>query len=149
MMRVDVDFNERDRNGHVVARVPGAQLSRLAVGQKVYLYDPPERLWADAVVARVNPETSIAAFDVDWHSFVDAEVADLSDTRSHWTIGVPPTPGSGHQRDVYAASCTAWMPATKFPVHIVFTVGDGAPYIIEGPTSSNSAEDPHEIVAPQ
>src|ERR1700734_1502628 len=75
MMRVDVDFNERDRNGHVVTRVPSVQVSRLAVGQKVYLYDPPERLWADAVVARVNPETSIAAFDVDWDSVVDAEVA--------------------------------------------------------------------------
>jgi len=156
MMRVDVDFNERDRNGHVVARVPGAQLSRLAVGQKVYLYDPPERLWADAVVARVNPDTGIAAFDVDWHSFVDAEVADLSDAHSHWTIGVPPTAGAGTQRDAYAASCTGWMSPARFPVHVEFTAVDNALHVIFGPSSSNStedsgnpAEDPHGIVAPQ
>ena len=156
MMRVDVDFNERDRNGHVVARVPGAQVSRLAAGQKVYLYDPPERLWADAVVARVNPDTGIAAFDVDWHSFVDAEVADLSDARSHWTIGVPPTAGAGTQRDAYAASCTGWMLGASFPVHIVFTAVGDALDVFLGPSSSNSAEDSSSsaedsrgVVAPQ
>jgi hypothetical protein len=87
MMRVDVDFNERDRHGHVVARVPAALASQLTVGQQVNLYDPPERLWADAVVARVNQETHIAAFDVDWHSFEEAEVADVFDTRAQWSIG--------------------------------------------------------------
>jgi hypothetical protein len=143
MMRVDVDFNERDRNGHVVARVPGAQLSRLAVGRKVYLYDPPERLWGDAVVARVNPDTGIAVFDVDWHSFVDAEVADLSDAHGHWTIGVPPTAGIGQQRDAYAASCTG-----KLSLRIVYTAGEG-PRAIFGPTSSNAAADPDEIAAPR
>jgi hypothetical protein len=89
MMRVDVDFNERDRRGHVVARVPGDQASNLAPGRRVYLYDPLERLWAEASVARVNPETRIAAFDVDWHSFADAEVADLSDGQSHWYVRIP------------------------------------------------------------
>ena len=143
MMRVDVDFNERDRNGHVVVRVPGAQLSRLAVGQKVYLYDPPERIWADAVVARVNPETSIAAFEVDWHSFVDAEVGDLSDAHGHWTIGVSPT-GTGHQQDVYAASCTGWLAAPKSRWHIVITAQEGPPLYIESPASSSSAEAPRD-----
>jgi hypothetical protein len=43
-MRVDVDFNERDRRGHVVARVPAALASQLTVGQRVSLYDPPEAM---------------------------------------------------------------------------------------------------------
>lgn len=90
MMRVDVDFNERDRHGHVVARVPGGQAARLASGHRVYLYDPLERLWAEASVARVNTETNVAAFNVDWHSFADAEVADLTVGHSHWFLGVPP-----------------------------------------------------------
>lgn len=92
-MRVDVDFNERDRHGHVIARVPAALASQLTLGQRVNLYDPPERLWADAVVARLNPETHIAAFDVDWQSFEDAEVTDVLDTHGQWSIGVPPTEG--------------------------------------------------------
>ncbi len=144
MMRVDVDFNERDRDGHVVARVPGAQLSRLAVGQKVYLYDPPERLWADAVVARVNLDTNIAAFDVDWRSFVDAEVTDLSDAHGHWTIGLPPASSAGQQRDAYAASCTGLMSATRLSLRIVQAAGE-ALRVAFGSTSSNSAADPRGI----
>lgn len=140
MMRVDVDFNERDRSGHVVARVPADLLSRLAVGRKVYLYDPPERLWADAVVARVNRDTRIAAFDVDWDSVVDAEVADLSDARSHWTIGVPPSASAGPQRDSYAMSCTGLMSPHGFRIHIMYEVGGPALGTTAAQTSSNSAE---------
>lgn len=140
MMRVDVDFNERDRNGHVVARVLGVQL---AAGQKVYLYDPLERIWADAVVARVNPETSIAAFEVDWHSFADAEVADVSDPHGHWTIGVSTT-SSGHQQDGYAASCTGFPTLPRSGWRIVVTAQEGPPLYIESPASSNSAEAPHD-----
>jgi hypothetical protein len=94
-MRVDVDFNERDRQGHVVTRVPGEQIPRLAPGRRVYLYDPLERLWAEASVARVNEDTQIAAFAVDWRSFTDAEVADVRIGREQWFVGVPP--GEGHQ----------------------------------------------------
>lgn len=140
MMRVDVDFNERDRNGHVVTRVPGAQLSRLSAGQKVYLYDPPERLWADALVSRVNPDTSIAAFEVDWDSIVDAEVADLSDAHSQWTIGVPPSTCAGSQRDAYAASCSALMSFSGFRIHLQYEGGDADADAAGEPTSSNSAE---------
>src|ERR1700749_2088599 len=64
-VRVDADFNERDRHGHVVTRVPAALAARLAPGQRVILRDPPERLQARAVVTRVSGETCIAAFDVD------------------------------------------------------------------------------------
>jgi hypothetical protein len=101
-MRIDVDFNERDREGHVVARVPGDQASQLAPGRRVYLYDPPERLWAEARVARINADTRIAAFDVDWHSFVDAEVVDLSDGHERWSVGVSPAEGHWLPRSVLA-----------------------------------------------
>jgi hypothetical protein len=104
MMRIDVDFNERDRLGHVVTRVPAAVASQLAVGQRVNLYDPPEKLWADAVVARINDETRIAAFDVDWHSFEDAEVTDVLDAHAQWSIGVPPTEGHHQLPNVWACS---------------------------------------------
>lgn len=80
-MRVDVDFNERDRRGHVVARVSAALASQLTVGQRVSLYDPPEKLWADAVVTRINQNNHIAAFDVDWHSFEDAAVVQRTSAR--------------------------------------------------------------------
>lgn len=90
-MRVDVDFNQRDRHRHVVARVPGDQAARLTPGRRVYLYDPLERLWAEASVARINTDTQIAAFDVDWHSFADAEVTDLTIDHRQWFVGVPPS----------------------------------------------------------
>ena len=95
-MRVDVDFNQRDRHGHVIARVPpSAQAARLAPGSRVYLYDPLERLWAEASVAGINTETQVAAFDVDWHSFADAEFADLVVGHRHWFLGLPPGESPG------------------------------------------------------
>jgi hypothetical protein len=90
-VRVDVDFNERDRQGHVVARVPGDLAARLAPGRHVYLYDPVEQLWAEGSVAQVNQDTRIAAFDVDWHSFADAEVADVRQGEEEWLLTVPLT----------------------------------------------------------
>lgn len=122
-MRVDVDFNERDRRGHVVARVPAALASQLAVGQRVNLYDPLERLWADAVVARVNQETHIAAFDVDWHSFEDAEVADVLDSRTQWSIGVPPIDGMPRPTNSWVSSVSA-LRAAGFVVTWTITAGD-------------------------
>jgi len=113
MMRIDVDFNERDGQGRVVARVPAAQASQLMAGQPVNLYDPPERLWADAVVAGVDPETCIVVFDVDWHSFVDAEVADISDASANWSIGVPPTEGVGHLVNCWVVSSTTGWGASS------------------------------------
>jgi hypothetical protein len=122
-MRVDVDFNERDRHGHVVTRVPAALASQLTVGQRVNLYDPPERLWADAVVARVNQETHIAAFDVDWHSFEDAEVADVSDTHAQWSIGVPPAEGAPRPANLWISSVSA-LRAAGFVVTGTVTAGN-------------------------
>ena len=103
-MRVDVDFNQRDRHGHVVTRVPAGLAAHLAVGQHVDLYDPPEKLWAEAVVSRINTENHIAAFDVDWQSFEDAEVSDVFDSRSHWSIGVRPGTGVPRQPDTCVRS---------------------------------------------
>lgn len=101
-MRVDVDFNQRDRRGRVIAQVPfGDQAARLVPGSPVYLYDPIERLWAEATVASINEEARVAAFDVDWHSFADAEVADLTIGHRRWFLGLPP--GEHH-----------WLPSFVF-----------------------------------
>jgi hypothetical protein len=138
MMRVDVDFNERDRRGHVVARVPAALASQLTVGQRVNLYDPPERLWADAVVARVGQETHIAAFDVDWHSFEDAEVADVFDTDAQWSIGVPPTEGMPRLTNIWISSVSA-LRAAGFVVTGTVTAGNMHISIETGTGSSSLA----------
>jgi hypothetical protein len=70
-MHVHVDFNARDQAGRVLARVPADDAARVAVGQQVILYDPAEPLWADAVIARFNPETRVIACFVDWGSITD------------------------------------------------------------------------------
>lgn len=146
-MRVDVDFNERDRRGHVVARVPAALASQLTVGQKVNLYDPPERLWADAVVARVNQETRIAAFDVDWHSFEDAEVADVSDTHAQWSIGIPPVEGVPRPANLWISSVSA-LRAAGFVVTGTVTAGN-MHVTIEAGAGSTSLVGPDERAAPR
>lgn len=74
MVRIDVDYNERDGDGRVVAHVPEGQLKRLHGGQAVSLYDPVDHLWADATVAWTEPETGAAGFEVDWTSFVDGDL---------------------------------------------------------------------------
>jgi hypothetical protein len=74
VIRIDVDFNARDDAGHVVARLPAAQLDQLSVDQHVYLYDPVDRLWAEASVAQLESDISVGTFDVDWNSFVDGEL---------------------------------------------------------------------------
>src|ERR1022692_3366646 len=85
-------------------QVPRCRASGRAAG---YLYDPPEKLWADAVVASVNPDTRIATFDVDWRSFVDADVADFRDAQGEWSIGVAPVAQTNLPRYVCALSSTA------------------------------------------
>lgn len=123
-MRVDVDFNQRDRDGHVIARVPpGPQAARLALGSRVYLYDPLERLWAEATVAGINDESQVAAFDVDWHSFTDAEVADLTVGHRHWFLGLPP--GEGHRVPASAIAENANQPAWTLRVTVTWHVADG------------------------
>lgn len=126
-MRVDVDFNQRDRDGHVIARVPpGPQAARLTPGSRVYLYDPLERLWAEATVVGVNEESQVAAFDVDWHSFADAEVADLTVGHRHWFLGLPP--GEGHLWVPAAAIAeNVSQPAWTLRVTVTWQVADGTP----------------------
>lgn len=69
MVKVEVDYNNRDRQGRVVARVPAAMLGELRTGEAVLLRDPVENLQADAVVAELAPQFSRASFSVDWKSF--------------------------------------------------------------------------------
>ena len=133
-MRVDVDFNQRDRQGHVIARVPpSAQAARLAPGSRVYLYDPLERLWAEASVVGINAETQVAAFDVDWHSFTDAEIADLTVGHRHWFLGLPP--GEGHWLPSSAVTENGSQPALMMRFTVTWPVaGSAATYSL----SSNS-----------
>jgi RNA polymerase sigma factor (sigma-70 family) len=75
MARIDVDYNARDEEGHVVTRVPGEQLETLDVGHAVSLYDPVDDLQADATVAWIDSGTGAVGFAVDWASFVDGDPA--------------------------------------------------------------------------
>lgn len=75
---VYVDFNDRDRNGHVRARMRPELAAELTVGAAVRLCDPVDDLWARAVVSRLDPPAHFAAFAVDWDSVRDAPPASLS-----------------------------------------------------------------------
>jgi hypothetical protein len=76
MVRIDVDYNERDSDGYVVARVPAGELANLRTEQQVSLYDPVDHLWADASVAWIDPKTGAVGFNVDWTNFVDGDLAE-------------------------------------------------------------------------
>jgi hypothetical protein len=145
MMRIDVDFNERDRLGHVRTRVPAAIVSQLTVGQRVNLYDPPEKLWADAVVSRINQDTRIVAFDVDWHSFEDAEVADILDPHAQWSIGVPPSEGHHQLTNTWTSSVSTFRAAGFV---LIGTITAGTLHItFAGRSSSSDLSSPDERVA--
>jgi len=109
----------------VVTRVPAAVACQLAVGQRVNLYDPPEKLWANATVARINEETHIVAFDVDWQSFEEAEVTDVLDSGTQWSIGVPPTEGRHQLPSVWASSVSA-LRGAGVVFHLTLTAGGGS-----------------------
>lgn len=146
-MRIDVDFNERDRLGHVRTRVPAGTVAQLTVGQKVNLYDPPERLWADAVVARINQDTHIVAFDVDWQSFEDAEVADVLEPHAQWSIGVPPSEGRNQLTNTWISSISTFRTAGFV---LIGTITAGNWHITFAERSSSSAlSSPDERVAAQ
>lgn len=74
MARIDVDYNERDEEGRVVAGVSVEQVVSLRVGLSVTLYDPVDHLWADATVAWIEAEARAVGFDVDWTSFEDGDL---------------------------------------------------------------------------
>jgi hypothetical protein len=83
MTRIDVDYNERDEDGRVVARVPSGLFAGLQEGQSVSLYDPVDRLWADASVAWLDRKTGAAGFDVNWQSFVDDDLDNSQEPARH------------------------------------------------------------------
>jgi len=74
MTRIDVDYNERDREGRVIAGVSADQLVTLREGQAVTLYDPIDHLWSDATVAWIEADARAVGFDVDWTSFEDGDL---------------------------------------------------------------------------
>jgi hypothetical protein len=74
MTRIDVDYNERDEEGRVVAGVSDHLLATLREGQAVTLYDPVDHLWADATVAWIEADARAVGFDVDWTSFEDGDL---------------------------------------------------------------------------
>jgi hypothetical protein len=73
MTPIEVDYNERDVEGRVIAGVPADQLHALREGQSVTLYDPIDRLSADATVAWIKADVHAVGFDVDWASCEDAD----------------------------------------------------------------------------
>jgi hypothetical protein len=83
MTRIDVDYNERDEDGRVVTRVPSGLFAGLQEGQSVSLYDPVDRLWADASVAWLDRKTGAAGFDVNWQSFVDDDLDNSQESARH------------------------------------------------------------------
>jgi hypothetical protein len=69
--RIEVDYNERDERGLVVAGVPAEQAADLRVGSPVTLYDPVDRLRVSATVAWVDAGARAAGFAPDWAGFED------------------------------------------------------------------------------
>jgi hypothetical protein len=74
MTRIEVDYNERDKEGRVIAGVPADLFLALHEGEAVTLYDPIDRLRADATVAWIEPDAHAVGFDVDWGSFEDEDL---------------------------------------------------------------------------
>jgi hypothetical protein len=82
MTRIDVDYNERDEEGRVIAGVSADQLATLREGQAVTLYDPIDHLWADATVAWIQADANAAGFEVDWASFEDGDLPEAEPLRN-------------------------------------------------------------------
>ena len=74
MTRIEVDYNERDKEGRVIAGVSADLLLALHEGEAVTLYDPIDRLRADATVAWIERDAHAVGFDVDWGSFEDEDL---------------------------------------------------------------------------
>jgi hypothetical protein len=60
---------------------------------------------------------------VDWQSFEDAEVTDVLDSGTQWSIGVPPTEGHHQLPSVWASSVSALRTA-GLVMHVTVTYGD-------------------------
>lgn len=67
-MRIQIDINWRDRDGHTPADYTG---SAPEVGEHVVAFEPEDGVRADAVVLLVNPDRGLVVLEVDWDSMVD------------------------------------------------------------------------------
>lgn len=67
-VRVRVDLNARDADGHVPARLSRAD-GPIAVGDEVVVYEPDDGVQAPAVVVRVDG--GFAYLDVRWGEMRD------------------------------------------------------------------------------
>jgi len=67
-VRIDVDFNERDGHGRIRTRV-GDERRALPLGAQVVLIDPIGGIQTEGELVRIERDTGIAAFKVDWHGF--------------------------------------------------------------------------------
>lgn len=76
LIRVEVDFNERDRSGDVRTSVPEELVDALFKAGTVTLVDPVDGLQALATCTRVSrfeDRAPTACFAVDWDSFEDCD----------------------------------------------------------------------------
>lgn len=69
-IRISVDFNERDQEGHLVTLLHLAD-GPVDAGDQVLAVDPFDRILANATAAGVDRERRTARLAVDWHSFRD------------------------------------------------------------------------------
>lgn len=127
MTRIDVDYNERNEEGRVIAGVSADQLATLRVGLSVTLYDPIDRLWADATVAWIEADARAVGFDVDWTSFEDGDLPETGPaggvaTTSQLTPRIsvvlePAGPGvpAGPRREL-AAAVGAGVDGSSYPL---------------------------------
>jgi hypothetical protein len=132
MTRIEVDYNERDGEGRVIAGVSAGQLHGLREGQTVTLYDPIDRLQADATVAWIEADVHAVGFDVDWTSFEDErEPQEEGPSASPGSTAGPKTslvrepgratsPASPERRLEPALSVGTNAPAAPFPRRGVF-----------------------------
>lgn len=68
VLRIAVDFNERDGHGYVRARLGDARRTVL-VGTDVVLFDTVEGIQTEGELVRIERDTGIAAFKVNWWGF--------------------------------------------------------------------------------
>lgn len=66
--RIQIDINQRDRDGHTPAPYTGPAPE---VGEQVAAFEPEDGVRADAVVLSVNPDRGLVVLDVHWNSMTD------------------------------------------------------------------------------
>jgi hypothetical protein len=71
-VRVQIDLNSRDRNGHVRARISSVR-GTVRKGDRVIAFEPDDRVAANAEVVRVDAGRGFLYLEVDWDSLDDDE----------------------------------------------------------------------------